>query len=127
MAKKYKNTISIFLLITGLVMLSHSILPHDHHYDNFAEVNHNEHQEKNEKGQEPIHCHFFNDVVINKITSSSQSIVKQITLLYNYISELNFDIEDNSVIKTIFYNDFYYPNFPTYLDISPTRGSPSFC
>jgi len=124
MAVNYKNTISILLLITGLVIFSHSILPHDHHYDNLTEVNHNEHQEKNKKGQEPIHCHFFNDIVINKITTSYQNTIKQITLLYSYISQFDFDIEDNTIIKAIFYNDFYYPDFLTYIDISPTRGSP---
>ena len=125
MAKKYKNTISIFLLITGLLMLSHSVLPHDHHYDNFVEVNHNEHQEKNNKGQEPIHCHFFNDIVVdNSNSTANQNLVKQIILLFSYIPELNIDFENTPVHKTIFYDDFHYPNFPSYIDVSPTRGSP---
>jgi len=124
MAINYKNIISIFLLITGLVMFSHSLIPHDHHYDNHIETTHEEHQEKDASGNEPIHCHFLNDIVNNKISTSHQSIVKQITLLFNYIPDLNLDFENTPVLKAIFYNDFYYPDYLTYIDISPTRGSP---
>ena len=105
-------------------MFSHSLIPHDHHYDNHLETTHEEHQEKDASGNEPIHCHFFNDVVNNKISTSHQSIVKQITLLYILISEFDFDFENVSILKNIFHTDFYYPNYLALLDISPTRGSP---
>ncbi len=121
---RYKNITSIFLLITGLVILVHLIIPHDHHYDNLSEETHNEHQEKNDKGQEPIHCHFFNDVVVNKAVVSYDNIVKQISILYAYVSELNFDFDHNTILNAIFYKDFYYPDFLAILSVSPTRGSP---
>ena len=125
MSKKQKNKISIFLLITGLVLFSHYVIPHDHHYDNFAEANHNEQQGKNKKGHEPIHCHFFNNIVIdNNSSTANQNLVKQITLLFSYIPELYFNFENTTVLKSIFYNDFHYSNFLVYIDISPTRGSP---
>ena len=124
MAKKYKNTISIFLLIIGLVIFSHSILPHDHHYENHLETTNEEHQEKNEKEQEPFHCHFFNDIVINKITSSSQSIVKPISLFILYITNISFNFTEGFFNKSFTSQIFHFPDRLFLSKNSPTRGSP---
>ncbi len=124
MAKNYKNTISIFLLITGLIIFSHAILPHDHHYDNHLETTHKEHHEKNKNGQEPVHCHFFNDVVINKITSHSQSIVKPISLFKLYTIDISFNLTEDLVNKNYSNQTFHFPDKLFLSPHSPTRGSP---
>jgi len=124
MATNYKNTISIFLLITGLVMFSHSLIPHDHHYDNHLETTNEEYQEKNEKGQEPIHCHFFNDIVIEKISISHKSIVKPISLFIVYITNISFDFTEDLVNKSFTNQAFHFPDKIFLSPNSPTRGSP---
>jgi len=124
MAINYKNTISIFLLITGLVILSHSILPHDHHYDNHLETTHEEHQEKNTSGNEPIHCHFFNDIVIEKVSISHKSIVKPISLFILYITNISFNFTEDLGHKSFTNQAFHFPSKLFLSENSPTRGSP---
>ena len=89
-----------------------------------SDVNHNEHHEKDKNGQEPIHCHFFNDVVVSKITSSSQTVVKSTNLIILYFAQ--FGSYYNEEIDINYFTDkiSHFPD-PIFLsENSPTRGSP---
>jgi len=112
------------MLIIGLVIFSHSIIPHDHHYDIVTDIDHEEHHGKDKSGHEPIHCHYFNDVVISKVSISVQQPIKQILKIIGTISSLEIDYRKNTFLKAIFFSDFIFPEYFAFLDTSPTRGSP---
>ena len=124
MVVNYNNKISIFLLVIGLVMFFHSLVPHDHHYDNHIETTHEEHQEKDASGNEPLHCHFLNDIIVNQASTSNQTVVKQISLCVLYITTVK-----SNTIRDLFCESFTAQiiHFPDRLFLSknsPTRGSP---
>ena len=121
----FKNIFTFFMLIIGLVIFSHSIIPHDHHYDVITDINHEEHHEKNKTENEPIHCHYFNDFVISNVTVSAHYSYKQISKIISNISEFEIYFNRNTVLKVIFYSDFSFLEYFSFIDISPTRGSPS--
>jgi len=123
MARKYGNTTLILLQITVLVMLLHPLIPHDHHYGNSTEINHNP-AENNEKGQSHFHCYFLNDLVKNKISTSFQNRVKRIILPFKHILTPGPDFSDKPAIKIFIQKVFHFPGFGIPYTVSPTRGSP---
>jgi len=117
----YKNIIVFFLLIIGLVIFSHSIIPHNHHYNNAVATKHNEH---NEDKSANTHCHYLNDIIISNITLSVNYLFKQTLKNIGYISDLEIDYRKNTFLKAILYSDFIFPEYFAFLETSPTRGSP---
>ena len=124
MQKEYKNIISIFLLITGLVILSHSILPHDHHYNYLTQENHNEHSEKDDSGHEPIHCHFLNEVILTKITISQISNIQYVSAANSLLRICKLDDSNLSVLPNTIADSYQLYDYIVFIDSSPTRGSP---
>ncbi len=123
MKRNYKNIIAFFFLIIGLVIFSHSIIPHNHHYNHAVATKHNEHNERDKPDN--THCHYLNDIIISNITLSVNYLFKQSSKNIGYISDLEIDFSRNKFLKAIFYTDFYFPEYFAFLDTSPTRGSPS--
>jgi len=123
MRELYRNIFLGLLLITGLVILSHSVIPHDHHYEVACETEHYEnHNESSDN--DPIHCHFFNDIVIEKVTVSfNKNIVNQ--LLSVYVVLIIDDINDSFEINKTFNIDYFLPDNKVNIENSPTRGSPN--
>lgn len=128
MRKKFKNIIAFFLLITGLVMFSHSIIPHDHHYNIIGNLSNYEHHNNEKSDNNPIHCHFFNDIVIDKIISNTnQNLFKYLTSNIKILLNTKLYFDNNPLTKTAFLNINNLPDYFVLIESSPTRGSPFFC
>ena len=126
MKREFKNIISFFLLITGLVIFSHSIIPHDHHYDVMNTTHHEHHNDEN-SGSEPIHCHYFNEIIFDKtILSFNNQILKQIPTNFALIFDNKFSLDNNLSPKTLFFKKDNLPDYFVFIENSPTRGSPTF-
>ena len=125
MREIYKNTFAYILLIVGLIIFSHSIIPHDHHYTNVCETEHDAHQGHEDADNDPVHCHFLNDIIIDKaITNHSSNITNHLPLLFTIIYQ-NVEIDDNQPLTVKrFLDDDGLHDRQTFIDVSPSRGSP---
>lgn len=69
-----KNTGLFLLWLAGLVIFSHEIIPHHHHFHSVytsSHFNHHEDCEQTHEGDEPFdgsdyHCHAFNDITVER-------------------------------------------------------------
>lgn len=73
-----KNMRMIAILLAGLVILLHSVITHHHHSDlsadHFSSVN-NANQVPGESSDEANkHCHAFNNIITEKVTSKTFNI-----------------------------------------------------
>ena len=109
--------------MTGLVIFSHSVIPHDHHYEVACETEH--HDSHNEDSDnEPIHCHFFNDIVFDKVNISfNKSIVSNLSSAYIILIISDVYCDDFKNNETFNTND-NLPDYKVNIENSPTRGSP---
>ncbi len=106
------------MLIVGLAIFSHSLIPHTHHY-NLADEYHND------KDNESTHCHFLNLITIDKAiqkTFNQKITIQPILLVVLY--HLNFEEKLNEL--SYFIKSDSKSNLLTFISTSPTRGSPSF-
>jgi len=122
MKKILKNTMLFFMLIAGLVIFSHSLIPHDHHYnlvDNLVDEHHNNQENK------PFHCHFLDYVIAD--AAIQKTVIQKIVLqpvLFVVLSDFNSEKKLNK--QTHFIKSENKLNLLTIIKIFPTRGSPSF-
>ena len=118
MKKVLKNISLVALLLIGFAILSHAIIPHDHHYELASNLEHN-HNDKS-----PIHCHYLNHIDVDKITTNNfQKLVKHMPAL---MAVFSFDESNTSNIFVDFIQQKIINTFlsDAILSISPTRGSP---
>ncbi len=123
MEKIFKNTTLFFMLIAGLVVFSHSVVPHDHHYnlaDDLAD------EQQNDEERVPIHCHFLDYVTVDQTIQKTavQKIVQQPVL---FVVLSGFTFEEKSNTQTYFLKSDHKSDLSTFIKASPTRGSPYFC
>ena len=120
---KYINLSLVWLI--SLMLLSHVLIPHHHHYDSVFEHQQNHDNDKQHSEDNATHCHAFNqlDIIKIQLTSDKSSIQKSFSSL---ASNSSFDaviIETNTALltfqKTLYNKQVFYPDYPT-------RGSPSF-
>ena len=119
--RKRKNIINLTLMwFIGLLLLSHAIIPHHHHFDSIFD-----HKQQTEHSDEHSqHCHAFNILFSDNV----DSFIKSISI-------------HNDINSVIFYGDLapqlcnHKPNVKQKnelplgelcLNICPTRGSPVF-
>jgi len=121
MRKKIKNTITFFSLFIGLVIFSHSIVPHDHHLSIFDIYN--THNENNpDKGF--AHCFYLNNVVIQK-SFTHFNIAKK-----KPVKAKIFTVKSIAKKEVVFFinnindDNLYHPVNTILSYSSPTRGSP---
>ena len=120
MRKIFKNISLLFLLIAGLVVLSHSFIPHDHHYDladDLADRHHNDAE------NEPLHCHFLDFAMVNGSVQKAvnQKVVMQ-PVFFSVLS-LPFDKKESFRPAYLIKSDFK-PVLFIFVSSSPVRGSP---
>lgn len=123
MRKIYQNIFSVLLLFAGVVIFSHSIIPHDHHYDQSCDTEHHEHHDTDHDS--PMHCHFLNDVVFDDVViSSNQTVVNNNPSQYIILFSLN-NLEEQTAKHCLFLiKSDNPPDYQVFLEHSPTRGSP---
>lgn len=125
MSKINKNIIRISLIFAVLVILAHSFIPHDHHFDNHTDLLQHHHNESNRSGSEPIHCHYLNNIDFDKARINTIShIIKEFpvvfTIVFSDLCSIDLNHQTNNFINA---ND-NLPDYPSLISISPTRGSP---
>ena len=123
MNRIYRNFISILLLFAGVVIFSHSVIPHDHHYNTTCDTEHHEHHDDGDDS--PMHCHFLNDIVFDEvIISFNQVLIKDlpssIITLFNILPQDELLTHEN----VSFVDSDNLPDCHAFIEHSPTRGSP---
>ena len=122
MIKKLGN-ISLFVLwFAGLLIISHAVIPHDHHSD-YSSDHHNK-TEKSNSGHF-VHCSFLNSIIVentvsvkNKVSENKKTPDTDNSEKFNCPVCVNTEFE-------IFFS--YKKNFTKqvfYKENIPTRGSP---
>lgn len=122
--KRIKNIITFFSILIGLVLFSHSVIPHDHHFDIFDK--HDAHHNDNSSEDNQAHCFYFNNVVIQKSFSSSKIVLKKNIKANSFVLTNIIKHEALYHSKNLIDDYYYYPVNKILLSSSPTRGSPSF-
>jgi hypothetical protein len=125
MRKEHNNITLLFLLITGLVIFSHSIIPHDHHYSFNEDKEHHDNEDAN--NHEPVHCYILNEIIVDKpATSSTQSLSNQLALVTFQVLFSIFELNNPVFSKHPFPDNEAQPTLLVLIKTSPTRGSPLF-
>ena len=118
MKRTFKDIFPILLLITGLVIFSHAVIPHDHHNDNSIE----HHEHNNNSNSE--HCHLLNHITIDKAISISGKIAShnRLDITATHVTGL---CTKKPILTSIYLSDRV--NLPDYFVCNkntPSRGSP---
>ena len=115
-----------FLWVTALVIMSHSVTPHQHHFDSVIECNHEVNQAINNTDSSPLHCHAFNILFIEKteVSADKISIVDNVPG-FIALNEIYIQCLDDKLWESIKARakDDCLP-YQFFLKDSPTRGSP---
>lgn len=124
MKKQIKNTIIYILIATSLAVFFHSFVPHDHHHSSNCDIVHH-HQNHDKEKQNPIHCHFFNEIIVdNAITYSYHLAVKFSPLNFALLFDEKIQIENKDYSGLVFREPAFFLDFIVHIQNSPTRGSP---
>ncbi len=119
-----------FVLIAGIIILAHTVIPHHHHFDSIeshwdSSCNKTSNSDTHE-GNPETHCHAFNIVVVEK---SNDILVKIVLLTQPHFDLFNSDQNKYLVVNlpnTILVNSFCYPKTKAiYLIKNPQRGPPT--
>jgi len=116
-----KQTSFVTLLIIAAIILTHNILPHNHHSNIFDAA---QHKHETTQHKAPVHCHFLNNLITKKYFK------KQFT---NNIS-ISADINHNTfiyysklpLIISLLTNLVFLKSTIYFIKITPVRGSPLF-
>ena len=120
MKRNIRNTGLVFLLIATVAFLLHSVIPHDHHYDDSCE----KHQSEKHQDKEPVHCHLLNHIVLEKhvLRTEQSKLTSPVLILF---SEADYKLllsqkstRSNAHGSRAIIDSFFF------ITISPTRGSP---
>ena len=123
MKKTIRNIIAYVFLITSLAIFFHSVIPHDHHYNVNCDLSH--HQQHNHSDSHPIHCHFFNEIIVDKaITTTHQKNVKFTLFDFALLFADNFQKINREYTKEYFPEQTVQIIFDICIENTPTRGSP---
>jgi hypothetical protein len=132
MNKIIKNTSAFFLLLAGLAIILHSIIPHDHHLAESCisqndscplSGNNTDNHGVNPSGS-PVHCHAFNDLVSEKANTNNFSTLtkKSDISAGNVIDQI---APDSEYISTIIVDQQRSLPDSHYLELSSLRAPPS--
>jgi hypothetical protein len=92
MRKIMKILDGLFLLLAGLVIVAHQIIPHDHHFAESASGKADPCPYSNSRSDHspgfPVHCHAFNDLASEKVVIIiPENIVRNNITVFNYFTE----------------------------------------
>ena len=125
MLRKLKNIHLIVLLLSGIIIFAHAIIPHDHHYAyNTETTKHSETQNHSDKNQ-LLHCNALNNLIILKPEIKINKIQEFKSFLGNDILKQLHISDFKFTEKTITFPENYL-QLPKYIfsKIEPARGSP---
>lgn len=110
------------MLVIGVVILSHSIIPHDHHYNIVCDTSEADHHE-NAKNH-IAHCHYFNEIISQRASVDDGYSAENVFVTTFCALIVNTDIEIASSQLLLFQDKDKLINFLYFNEIAPTRGSP---
>jgi|APMed6443717190_1056831.scaffolds.fasta_scaffold441124_1 hypothetical protein len=126
--RKIFKFISVFsLLVAGLTLSAHLLLPHDHHFaDPFSRQDNNCPASNDKSGQKshlPAHCHAFNDLTSDKsrpIQISQNIQIRFITI--TILTETSaFKLKRSCISNIVFSKPIFDCHI---LEFSPLRAPP---
>lgn len=110
MKLKENHTAKFLILIAGIIIFAHAVIPHHHHFDNIeAHPDNSECKTSNSDrhGENPeTHCHALNIIVSEK---SSHVVVKSSPAsqlhfdLFNIATKPNIALNNNGEIHTVYF------------------------
>ncbi|MFB6342292.1 hypothetical protein ACE1ET_11225 [Saccharicrinis sp. FJH62] len=130
--KRFKKYIGLlFILLSGILISAHELIPHHHHFDSVyshtsespfkttPDTQHGNHEDSSS------HCHAFNDSFVDRILTARYNFVQP---EYFFIAIVNTETElqPEVYLSNIFTFGpvcFKQHNFP---DSDPLRGPPQF-
>ena len=121
-----KNISLLFLLIGGLVILTHTINSHDHHKDYFTHHYQSEQNHNDKSDSHPFHCHFLNNILITKVSINVEKPSKQLSKIFAIVNFKEFT--NHNCREALFFSNSYVYSIINYFvyQSSPTRGSPYY-
>ena len=126
MQQRTKKITLLFIWLTGLMFFAHSIIPHHHHFDSVFE----HHQATGQAGQHsednPVHCHAFNDLAVDKavVSFSNVSIADDFAAVVSD-NDPNILVNDHSETEMIPVLQDEIPFETAFFKNTPSRGSPA--
>ncbi|MCF6185704.1 MAG: hypothetical protein L3J56_13980 [Bacteroidales bacterium] len=122
MNNKFKYIKFILASIIGFTLISHTVIPHDHHFGHNYSEHHDVHNGSNE---EPIHCYYLNNIDFDKVrTNSFTKTFKELPGIFAIIISDLFSISLNYQTNNFINANNNLPDYFSLISISPTRGSP---
>ncbi len=123
MSKISRNTALFFILIAGLVIFSHGVIPHDHHFNAANDLLDRQNNGTNQNKIPLKHCHFLDFVTVDKVLKKHtvQQVVFQPTLLtaYSYIGHSEQQGSNRHLLLS-----GVFPELELFAKNTPVRGSP---
>ena len=123
MTVRYKNIGLYALLFSGLVILMHSFVHHDHHFDivpQFYSAGHHHDTDSEKNDGESVHCYFLNDIIFHK-----NSIKIKNTFTGSLFTGTNYESPETYVFTDYLPFLFFVKESAIPLETAPVRGSPS--
>ena len=128
MSKILKNIPVFFLVLAGLAISAHLIIPHDHHLSDTYLYQEDKCPASNGKTSHnsglPIHCHAFNDLASEKATTYVLTKIIRSKNISNDFLPDSFSFEITVPIITIFDIRERFPD-SYFVQLSPLRAPPS--
>lgn len=123
MRKQTKNINTPYAWLIGLLLFAHGLTPHHHHFDSVYDHLQHPVQQENHAEDNPLHCHAFNDLILDTEISANNISLKEITAVL--LVEEDFYLRAKNITESTDVsqkNDI--PTDEVFLSESPTRGSP---
>lgn len=130
MKLKENHTAKFLILIAGIIIFAHTVVPHHHHFDTIeAHPDNSECKTSNSDrhGENPeTHCHALNIIVSEKLSYAvvKSSLVTQLHFdLFNIETKLDIALNINDVIHVIYFG--FSPYKQIFLSNHSLRAPPA--
>lgn len=107
MIKEGKNIRIVLILLAGLVILLHSIIPHHHHSDSYSDYNYSYFgttQTSGESSDKSVtHCHALNNIVTEKFETKTFDTKTETNINLFFVSVFGTEQVNNKIKPTTFF------------------------
>ncbi len=105
MVRVKRNMGGLFLLLAGLVILLHSTIPHHHDPGTHFKAKSGEcNSHKTSGDNNPVHCHAFNDVVAEKVSSPNFNLQAAVTFVLVTFSQFEIILTEERAERVTFFS-----------------------
>ncbi|MFY9153790.1 MAG: hypothetical protein WAO52_17355 [Prolixibacteraceae bacterium] len=107
MNSERKNIRIVLILLAGLVIFLHSLIPHHHHSDSYSDHNYSDFgttQTSGESSDKAVtHCHAFNNIVTEKFDTKTFDTKTETNFNLFFVSIFGTEQVNNKVEPTTFF------------------------